>query len=171
MHRNHETLMTFFSSGTKLLLPSWLLGFWHEERETHDFYYADCFYIVLQFPAELLAQSQNLNSLTQQTRASRGPQTGLASPSFKSQLASPRDKSQLTSPSRISTNCFFQKSPKFPALHFRAWRQSHPSPVSYLGFLLWHLWLSHPPRASVNCTQCVHLHRIVLSLTKLNDKI
>ena len=32
------------------------------------------------------------------------------------------------------------------------------SPISYLGFLLWHLWLSHPPRARVNtCTQCVHL--------------
>ena len=29
-------------------------------------------------------------------RSSRSPQTGLASPSFKSQLASPRDKSQLT---------------------------------------------------------------------------
>ena len=29
-----ETLTTFGSSGTKLLLPSWLLGFQHEERET-----------------------------------------------------------------------------------------------------------------------------------------
>ena len=29
-------------SGTKLLLPSWLLGFQHEERERDSFYYADC---------------------------------------------------------------------------------------------------------------------------------
>ena len=32
-----------------------------------------------------------------------------------------------------------------------------PGPISYLGFL-WHLWLSHPPRACLNTyTQCVHL--------------
>ena len=37
-----KTLTTFFCSGTKLLLPSWLLGFRHEERERHNFYYADC---------------------------------------------------------------------------------------------------------------------------------
>ena len=60
---------------------------------------------------------------------------------------------------QISTNCFFQKSPKPSAPRFRAWRHSHPCLISHLGFLLWHLWLSHPPRASVNtCSQCVHLH-------------
>ena len=47
-----------------------------------------------------------------------------------------------------------------------------PDYISYLSFLLWHLWLSHPPRTRVNtCTQCVHLtnpctKRKVLSLTK-----
>ena len=38
MHRNPktlETLMTLSSSDTKLLLPSWFLGFQREERETH----------------------------------------------------------------------------------------------------------------------------------------
>ena len=69
---------------------------------------------------------------------------------------------------QISTNCFFQKSPNFPAHCFRAWRHSHPSLISYLGLLLWHLWLSHPPCASVNtCTKS----RIVQSLTKPNDEI
>ena len=35
MHRNPETLTTFFSSGTKRLLPSWLLGFsTRGERDT-----------------------------------------------------------------------------------------------------------------------------------------
>ena len=60
--------------------------------------------------------------------------------------------------SQISTNCFFQKSPKIPAPCFQAWCHSHPSLSSYLGFLLWHLWLSYSLRASMNCTQCVHLH-------------
>ena len=94
--------------------------------------------------------------LTQQTRgASRSP-TGLASPRLKNQLASPRFKSQLVSPSVESQLTAFlknhQNSQPLASGH------SHPSHISYLGFLLWHLWLSHPPRASVNCTQCVHLH-------------
>ena len=52
-----------------------------------------------------------------------------------------------------------------------------PGPISFLGVLLWHLWLSHPPRARVNtCTQCVYLtnpctKRKVLSLTKPKSKI
>ena len=33
-----------------------------------------------------------------------------------------------------------------------------PGPIPYLGFLLWHLWLSRPPRVRVNtCSECVHL--------------
>ena len=50
----------------------------------------------------------------------------------------------------------------------RAWRHSHPSLISYLRLLLWHLWLLHPSRASV--ITCVK-RRIVKSLTKQNDKI
>ena len=53
------------------------------------------------------------------------------------------------------------------------------SPVTFptWGFLLWHLFLSHPPRSQVNtCTQCVHLtnpctKRTVLSLTKPKGQI
>ena len=90
--------------------------------------------------------------LTQQTHgASRRPQTGLTSSSFKSQLASPSFGYQLTA--------FFPKSPRIPAHHSQAWRHSHPRPIFHLWFLLWHLWLSHPPSASVNtCAQCVYLH-------------
>ena len=33
-------------SGTKRLFTSWLLVFRHEERERHNFYYADCPYIA-----------------------------------------------------------------------------------------------------------------------------
>ena len=52
-----------------------------------------------------------------------------------------------------------------------------PGPISYLGFLLWHLWLSHPPRTRVNIrAQCVRLtnpcaKRKVFSLTKPEGKI
>ena len=95
-----------------------------------------------------------LFQLTQKTRdASRSP-TGLASPRLKNQLASPRFKAQLASSSvRSQAKCFFSKSPKFPAHRFSVWRHPHPSTIYYLGFLLWHLWLSHPLRVSMNtCT-------------------
>ena len=112
----------------------WLLEFSlrHEERETQ---------FLLCWPFHL----------TQQTRsASRRPNwTGLAQ----------AKKSTRFVQRQISTHCFFQKSPKFPAHRFRAWHHSHPSPISYLGFLLWHLWLSHPQHTSMNtCAQCVYLH-------------
>ena len=76
---------------------------------------------------------------------------------------SPSQHPSLTGPaqSQISTNCFFEIT-KFSAHRFRAWRHSHPSPISHLGFL-WHLWFSYPLRASVNCTQCV------CTCTKLNS--
>ena len=48
MQANPETLTTLHSTGTKRLLTSWLLVFRHEERETHNFYNADCSYIILQ---------------------------------------------------------------------------------------------------------------------------
>ena len=149
MHRNPETLTTLGSSGTKLLLPSWLLGFRHEERERDNF---TMLTVSTSFFSQLPSWILGQESVSQPTdpkkaRASRSLQTGLASPSVKSPLASSSVKSQL---------CFFQKSPKFPLPRFRAWRHSHPGP--FFGFLLWHLWLSHPPCASVNCTQCVHLH-------------
>ena len=174
-----KTLTTLGSSRTKRLLTFFLLlVFRHEERErhTHNFYYTDCSYIALQsttsWTLDLESESQltdpintrrilltqldwprpgpNLNSLTQQTRgASRGPNwTDLAQAQKSTSLAQ----------RQISTNCFFQKSPKFSAPHFRAWRHSHPSHISFLGFLLWHSWLSHPPCTSVKCTQSVHLH-------------
>ena len=64
-----------------------------------------------------------------------------------------------------------------PRPYFRAWRYSRSRSISYLGFLLWHLWLSHPPRTRVNtCAQCVHLtnpctKQKALSLTKPKGKI
>ena len=53
-----------------------------------------------------------------------------------------------------------------------------PGPISYLGFLLWHLWLSYLPRPRVNTrTQLTHAltnpctKRKVRSLTKPKGKI
>ena len=46
----YETLTTLCCSGTERLLTSWLLVFRHEERERHNFYYADSSYITLSHP-------------------------------------------------------------------------------------------------------------------------
>ena len=159
LHRNPETLTTFFGSGTKRLLPSWLLVFRHEERETHTIF------TMLTVPTSSFSQLPSWTlgpeSKSQLTDPTHPVTHKLDSPRFETRLAQ----------RQISTDCFFQKSPKFPAHRFRVWRHLHPSLISYLGFLLWLwllLWLSHPPRASVNA--CIN-SRTVLSLTKPNDKI
>ena len=64
--------------------------------------------------------------------------TGLALASSENQLASFKPKSQLTvffkfqNPQPIAS--------RHDVIHV-------PGPISYLGFLLWHLWLSYPPRS------------------------
>ena len=122
-------------SGTKLLLPSLSLGFWHEERET-QFFYADCSSIVgfqLTDPTNArahpavhklpgLAQVRKINSF----RLSKSQLTAFIQNHSESQpIASGHD-----------------------VIHI-------PNPISYLGFLLWHLRLSHSPRAHVNT--CVNV--------------
>ena len=79
-------------------------------------------------------------------------------------LPQPRVKSQLVS---------FSKSPKISAHHFHAWRHSHPSPISYLGFLLWHLWSFVRKRElySMCAAPAIAQSWIVQSPTKRNDKI
>ncbi len=64
-------------------------------------------------------------------------------------LARPRVKSQLTA---------FSKSPNSQPIASRHNVIHTPVTFPTWVFLLWHLWLSHPSRTSVNCTQCVHLH-------------
>ena len=137
MHRNPKNTWNIddsLGSGTKLLLPSWLLGFQHRERE-RDTQFLLCWLFPL---------------IPTRTAHLVDP-TGLASPRFENQLASSRFKSQLTA--------FFQKSPKIFSLSLSG-MTSFTSPVLFpiWFFLLWHLWLSHPPRTSVNtCAQCVLL--------------
>ena len=64
MHRDPEirkTLTTFVSSGTKRLLAFFLtFRFFDTRRETHNYYYADSFSMVLQSTPKLNwpAQSQ-----------------------------------------------------------------------------------------------------------------
>ena len=110
--------------------------FRYEERET-------------QFLTMLTVHTLSaLNSLTQPTRGHPvDPWSGLTQ--IKNWLASSQSKSQLTA---------FFKSPNPQPIASGHDVIHIPNPISYLGFLLWHLWLSHPPSSSVNtCTQCVHL--------------
>ena len=89
----------------------------------------------------------------------------LPGPGFKSQLSSPIVESQLASPRFKSQLTVFSKITKIPSTSLPGMTSFTPLSISYLGFQLWHLWLSHPLRTSVNtCTKC----RTVQSLTKPN---
>ena len=60
----YGTLTTLRCSGTRRLFTSWLLVFRHEERETHNNYYADYSYIAHSQPSRQLdwpGPESNLN--------------------------------------------------------------------------------------------------------------
>ena len=76
-------------------------------------------------------------------------------------------------PRQNSTQLTFPKSPQILRARFRC-MTSFTSPTFYLGFLFWHLWMTHPPRARVNtcaqvCTKLTHALSERLS-AQLNPK-
>ena len=124
-------------SGTKLLLPSLSLGFsTRGERET-QFFYADCSSIV----------SSQLTDPTNARVHSAVHKLHWPRPGSKNQLASFKFKSQLTA--------FIQNHKESQSIASGHDVNHIPSPIFYLGYLLWHLWLSHPPCARVNT--CVNV--------------
>ena len=153
-------------SGTKRLFTSWLLFFRHEERERHNFYYADCSYIAHSHLSSWNARSSDKSQLRPNkcfTHPIAPSWTGLA----QSQISTNSPNKRAAYPvapnwpglaqSQILTNVFFEIT-KFLAHRFRTWCHSHPRSISSLGFLLWPLWSPYPLRTSVKCTQCMHLH-------------
>ena len=76
---------------------------------------------------------------TQPTCSARSAQIRLASPSSESRLSRSEERTQLTAFSQISAHTS------------GGWHHSHPLVInSYLGFLFWHLWMTHPLRAPVS---------------------
>ena len=76
---------------------------------------------------------------TQPTRGARSAPSRLASSRSESQLSRSDAGTQLTAFSKISAHAS------------GAWHHPHPLvSISYLGFLFWHLWMTHPLRARVN---------------------
>ena len=164
MHRNPEiceTLTTFFSLGTKLLLPSWLLGFQHEERET-QFLLGWLFHLTppraahLVDPLDWPRPGPKINSLR--------PASDLNS----SGLPGPESESQLTA--------FFQKSPKIlsPSLlgmTLFTSLVSFPIRGFYCDICDYHIFPRKREHLRSICAPTRALSRTVLSLTKPNDKI
>ena len=104
----------------------------HDERKTQSFY-ADCFYIVSSRPNQCAAP-------------------------VVLKFVWPRPVVNLDSLVRRQelNSLLFLKSPKSSAHASGAWCHSHPlAPISYLGFLFWHLWMTHPPRMRVKT--CLYL--------------
>ena len=149
-----ETLTTLCSSGTKLLLPSWLLGFFFRFSTRGE---RDTIFSMLTVPSDPTTRG-----------ASRRPNwTGLAEAQKSSRFAQVR----------FATNCFFFKNhPKSLAHRFRAWRHSHPHSHFRSGvFIMTSVIVTSSPYERKHlrsmCAPVRALSRIVLSLTKPKDKI
>ena len=84
---------------------------------------------------------------SQPTRGASSAQSRLASPSSESRLSRSEAGTQLSTFSHI---------PKILSPHFRYITSfTSPGHNSYLGFLFWHLWMTHPLRTRVN--NCVNV--------------
>ena len=143
MFGNTETLTTLFCSGTKRSLTFFDFSFFDTWRERQNFYYADFSYIALQSTSQLNcpAQSQNLNSLTQQTRGHP----------VAHKLESPHPASNPNS--LLFSKIIKIPSPSLPGMSFTP--QSHfPSG----DFIMTSVIVIFSARTHVNCIQCVHLH-------------
>ena len=130
----------------------WRLSFYvfrHEERGTQ---------FLLCWPFHLTQQKRD---------ASRRPQTGLASPSFKSQLASPRLESQLTAFSKITKIL----SPSLPGMTSFTPQSYFLSGIFIMTFGIVTSSAREREHLHSMCALARALSRIVLSLTKPNDKI
>ena len=119
-----------FRSGTKLLSTFLSLRFSDMRRERHSFLLCWLFHMT---PPRTAPRHKLL------VWPRRAPENQLSSSSVESQLT-----------------VFFFSNPQILSASLPGFYI--PGPISYLGLLLWHLWLSHPPCVRVNtCTQCVHL--------------
>ena len=122
-------------------------------RKTRNWFRYETFYYPFEFKVfrNEERETQFLSILTFPSNPTTQT-TGLASANSENRLSCSEFKSQLT-----VCFCFFSNSRILSAsghdvIHV-------PDFICYLGFLLWHLWLSHPPPTHVNtCTQCVHLN-------------
>ena len=136
IHRESENTRNWFRYETFIYLFEFKV-FRHEERDTQ-------FLSMLSFPSDPHHVWPPLQT------------TGLASARYENRLALSKPKSQLSRSefkSQLTVFFLFQNPQRF-----RAWHHSRPRSYFYLGFLSWHLWLTHPPRTRVKtCTQCVHL--------------
>ena len=83
----------------------------------------------------------------QPTLGARSAQSRLASSSSKSRLSRSEAGTQLTA---------FSQIPKILSPHFRCMTLlTSPNHISYLGFLFWHLWMTHSLRTRMNT--CVNV--------------
>ena len=157
IQKNTKHWRLSFGSGTKLLLSSLSLGFWHEERETR-FFYAD----YSSFVSSQHTDSTNVHARTQQSTNC---------------LASPRsEKSTCFVQVQISTLCFSLKITKNPC-------PSLPGMTSFTSPLSFPIWVFHcdicdchilPARAWTPALMSAPTHALnqkILSLTKPKDRV
>ena len=144
-------------SGTKLLLPSWLLGIRHEERDTQ---FLLCWLIHLTRQRAAHPLDHNWTGLTQVQKSIRFVPVQISTRFVQLQ---------------ISTPCFYSKSLRIPAHRFRALRHSHSQSYFFFGvFIVTSVIVTSSSRAWTHALMSAPTHahsRKVLSLTKPKDQI
>ena len=143
-------------------------------RERHNFYHADCFYIVLQSTPQLNSRLRVRISTYWPNKRTVHPvdhnSTGLTQVRISTSLVQLQISTCLAQ-RQISTSCFFFKSPRIPAHRFRAWPHLHfLSGFFIMTFVIVTSSARERELYSMCAPECA-LSRIVLSLTKPNDKI
>ena len=128
-HRESKNMKLYeIVSGTKHFITFELKVIRHEERETQSFY-ADSFYIVSSQP------NQRAAPVAHEVVC---PHPGL-------------NLDSLVRRQELNSLLSLKSQPTLPGM------TSHTSPGrnSYLGFLFWHIWMTHPLCARVNT--CVNV--------------
>ena len=154
----HQIIYVIYNGSTRSTMI-YIREMYIENPEIHEIYSDTKLFIYLfEFKGFFLHEEREAEFLTILTFPSDPHHVLPPTANYWSGLGQLR-KSTCFVLTRIWTNSlFFFKSPN-PQLGPSGHDVNHvPGPISCLGFLLWHLWLSHQPCACVNtCTQCVHL--------------
>ena len=134
-------------SGTKLLFTFLSLRFFDMRRERHNFFL--CWLFVHRQLSTHWLNKRAAHFVDPNWSRIGETKNRLPSSRLESQPSRSEFKSQLTAFFKAQNSQLVAS--ENDVIHV-------PGPIIDLGFLVWHLWLSHPPCARVNTyTQCVHL--------------
>ena len=129
----------------------------YRNPKTRNWFRYETFIHLFEFKRffDMRSERHNLSMLTAFTSLALNPTNAWRPLRIKSFGLAQLWISTLSFGGRKSTLCFFS-NPQILSPRFRCGTSlTSPGPNSYLGFLFWHLWMTHPLRTRVNT--CVNV--------------